>query len=301
VNETLPGVGGTDALAILHERLKPTEQGPIPNAETFAGVLEDIGLGTLEERREAASILRQAGLQEGFNATYYRLTLRVLIATGVLPDPDPETQTPRFKHSEDVLHTMSIFGEYWFQPLREYVTAKRNGEPDAHQKITAPAWREALKPELLDKPLGLQFLAGMTAHICGDLAVSLHQSGASAHDSYHDEYRDIVQQLISETTEDLADSLIPGHPRLRGPLMRKLIVWSIGHLREEAWRDSRHLNHLRDRQQEDQYKEFTTDLHERAARRTRRVIKWGGLALKAADLTTGLTHLQTTAEAPDIS
>ena len=171
--------------------------------------------------------LAAAGLEHviPFNIIYWELTGRIIYAL------DHEEEGITFDDPDAVRRTIGIFADQYFSQLRFHA----RGRPDL---VDVP-WQWLFYSEEAKKsPEGIQFLAGMSAHIIYDLPWALDISKVD--DGYEEDYRKVIGMLIAITADKLATDYIPGPPSMRG-VLKNAVLLMIAQWREAAWRDGKDL------------------------------------------------------------
>lgn len=183
---------------------------------------------------------------------------------------------------DDLNKTSGIFLDAFLDPLRFYAEGVIEGDVEKLQRIPEH-WRLAFfAPKVREALPVAQFYMGMTAHIEGDLAQVLADSGVD-HAYYHD-YTYKVGDEIRRTSEELAPELLPGSTRLFSKLLLPPVNASIARERQAAWDGS--IEIMDARESGDLDKEFTVidKLEARASTRIDRVRRIGHTATKAGKL-----------------
>lgn len=177
--------------------------------------------------------------------------------------------------------TSGIFGEAFWEPVRLYAEGVLEDDVEKLQQIPEH-WRLAFfAPKVRESLPVLQFYMGMTAHIEGDLAQVLADSGVD--DSYYHDYTYKVGDEIRDTSRELAPELVPG-PGIVASVALPVVTRSIAKERQDAWDGSKEI--MVARSVGDMDREFSVihDLEHKASRRINRVRHLGGIATTATQL-----------------
>jgi hypothetical protein len=213
--------------------------------------------------------LLEAGIPPHFLPIYLDLTAVVTNATIYDEDNPPPL---RFT-TKDVQHTMAIFADDYFDAVRHICDFLKTGDRTSLDQVPT-SWRAAMDPEMLTEHPGMQFLAGMVAHICRDLPGAL--TDAKVTGRYFQEYDRVVQALILNTIEEHADRLVPGPSWLRNnTITHKIIASYIRQLRIQAWE-----RHEQLKQEPERREELTDQWDATAVKTIKRWRRYGGVAFK---------------------
>lgn len=186
-----------------------------------------------------------------------------------------------YDNPEALNKTSGIFGEAFWEPLRSYSEGIVEDDVEKLQRVPEH-WRQAFfAPKVRETLPVLQFYMGMTAHIEGDLAQVLADSGVD--DSYYHDYTHKVGEEIRSTSRELAPELVPG-PKMLADLVLPIVTNNIAKERQEAWDGSKEI--MVARSMGDLDKEFTVidELENKATRQINRVRHLGGVASAATKL-----------------
>lgn len=186
-----------------------------------------------------------------------------------------------YDNPDDLNKTSGIFGEAFWEPLRLYSEGVVEADVEKLQRVPEH-WRQAFfAPKVRETLPVLQFYMGMTAHIEGDLAQVLADSGVD--DSYYDDYTHKVGEEIRNTSRELAPELVPA-PKAVANFVLPIVTNNIAKERQTAWDGSKEI--MIARSVGDIDKEFTVihELESKATRQINRVRHLGGIATTATSL-----------------
>ncbi|HET8884511.1 MAG TPA: DUF5995 family protein, partial [Candidatus Saccharimonadales bacterium] len=178
--------------------------------------------------------------------------------------------------------TSGIFLDAFLDPLRFYAEGVLEQDVEKLQRVPEH-WRLAFfAPKVRETLPVAQFYMGMTAHIEGDLAQVLADSGVD--EEYYHDYTHKVGEEIRQTSEELAPALLPAGSHALSKLVLPLVNASIANERQASWDGSIEITAAR--KVGDLDKEFTVinQLESRASRQINAVRHMGYAATRVGRL-----------------
>lgn len=223
---------------------------------------------TLYDVAEAAKDARLPNTH--FAPVYARLSERI------------QNRLHTYSHPADLDKTAGIFLDAFLDPLRDFSEGVLEDDQDKLHHIQEH-WQAAFfDPKVRKISPVAQFKIGMGAHIEGDLAPVLADSGVG--DRYYSDYTHKVGADIRDTSYELASELIP-MPAVLGRLALPFVNASIAKERQEAWVGSKKIMAARALEDTEGELAVVRQLEGRATKRikyTRDAAYAGAVAIDAA-------------------
>ncbi len=237
-------------------RSPPRSAQPRDQMDWVADTLGEMGEG-----------LEQAGLPDGFNIVYTRLSL------------DIANTFDTYKCPTALGGAAVSFLDYYRRPAGAMVRYLQ-GDYKALKELTQPWSQTLLEPTLLAAPKGLQSGLGINTHIRSrDLRGSLWATNAPS--AYYPDFVSTVGNQIDVTIDELSPELVVGHPAARAGAM-----WVLKRMiksgRSEAWEGFQAAKLVPDDRQRE---ELWLDADRRAAAFNSKYLAIGGGILRAVEMT----------------